>query len=267
MSAAAVRRAGAPARRVRAQGVALPAAVVVGLLALAQVLTVTGVLPRTYFPPPTEVLTALGRLLTGPMLWADVGGTLAGWAISLGIAVVAGTALGVLLGKVAPLQWLLMPVIEFLRPIPSIALIPLVILTIGGGRTGEVVLATYAALWQMLVAAVYASRTVDPVARDTARVFGFGRAQETRWLTLPAMLPGLMTGVRIASATALIITITTEILIGVPGLGEGLNLARNAGDLARMYAYIVVIGVVGLAINAVFTLVSRRFLAWQGAVR
>lgn len=251
----------------RLRAAALPAAVVLGLLALVQLLTVTDVLPRTYFPPPTEVLGALARLLGSSALWSDIGSTLVGWSLALGIAVVLGTAVGILLGSLPPLQWLLNPVIEFLRPIPSIALIPLVILTLGGGRTGEVFLATYAAVWQMLVAAIYAAAAVDPVARDTARAFGFSRTQSIRWLTLPAMLPGLVTGVRIASATALIITVTSEILIGVEGLGRGLNLARNAADVERMYAYIVVIGVVGLLINTVFTVVSRRLLAWQGARR
>ncbi|QDB80714.1 ABC transporter permease subunit [Georgenia wutianyii] len=248
----------------RTRAVALPAAVVLGLLALAQVLSVTDVLPRRYAPPPTEVLAALGRLLAGPALWADIGATLVGWAVSLAIAVLVGTAVGLLLGSVRPVRWLLTPVVEFLRPIPSIALIPLVVLTLGRGREGEVFLAAYAAVWQMLVAAIYATSAVDPVARDTARAFGFSRLHTIRWVTLPAMVPGLVTGVRIASATALIITVTSEILLGVPGLGEGLNLARNAGDLTRMYAYVVVIGVVGLGINTAFTALTRRFLTWRG---
>lgn len=257
--------ASAPATRLRSA--ALPAAVVVGLLVLLQALSVAEVLPRSYAPPPTEVLGSLGRLLTGAALWSDIGSTLVGWGVSLAIAVVLGTAVGLLLGSVRWVQWLLTPVVEFLRPIPSIALIPLVILTIGGGREGEVFLAAYAAVWQMLVAAIYATGAVDPVARDTARAFGFTRTQTVRWVTLPAMVPGLVTGVRIASATALIITVTSEILIGVPGLGQGLNLARNAGDLTRMYAYVVVIGVVGLAINTLFTVVTRRYLAWTEARR
>jgi len=255
-------------RESRLQAVALPAAVVVGLLALLQLLSVTDVLPRSYAPPPTEVLAALGRLLAGPALWADIGSTLVGWAVSLGIAVVLGTVVGMLLGSVRWVQWLLTPVVEFLRPIPSIALIPLVVLTIGGARDGAVFLAAYAAVWQMLVAAIYATGAVDPVARDTARAYNLSRLQTVRWLTLPAMVPGLVTGVRIASATALIITVTSEILLGgVPGLGQGLNLARSAGDLTRMYAYVVVIGIVGLAINTVLTVLARRVVGWQGARR
>lgn len=245
----------------------LPAVVVVAFLVLAQVLSVMGVLPRADFPPPTEVAAALGRLVVTPGLWQDIGQTLGGWAESLGIAVVVGTALGVVLGRVRVVQALLMPAIEFLRPIPSIALIPLVILTIGGGKPGEVFLAAYAAMWQMLVSAIYAVGSVDPAAAETARAFSFGRRDTLRWVTLPSMLPGLVTGVRIASATALIIVITSEILIGVPGLGSGLNLARNAAAVDRMYAYIVVIGLVGYGLNAAVRALERRVIGWHPSVR
>jgi len=245
----------------------LPLGVVLGVLLLWQVLAVTGVLPRADFPPPTQVAAALGQLLTTPALWANVAATLGGWAASLAIAVVLGTALGVVLGRVRVVQALFTPVIEFLRPIPSIALIPLVILTIGGGKPGEIFLATYAAVWQMLVAAIFAVGSVDPVAAETARAFSFSRRDTLRWLTLPSMLPGLVTGVRIASATALIIVVTSEILIGVPGLGSGLNLARNAAAVDRMYAYIVVIGIVGYGLNAAIRAVERRVIGWHPSVR
>ncbi|PFG39662.1 ABC-type nitrate/sulfonate/bicarbonate transport system permease component [Georgenia soli] len=259
---------GRPARRSgRFAGPWLPLGVVLGFLVLVQLLSVTGVLPRADFPPPTEVAAALGQLLTTPALWTDVAQTLGGWAVSLVIAVVLGTALGVVLGRVRVVQALFTPVIEFLRPIPSIALIPLVILTIGGGKPGEIFLAAYAAVWQMLVAAIYAVGSVDPVAAETARAFSFSRRDTLRWLTLPSMLPGLVTGVRIASATALIIVITSEILIGVPGLGSGLNLARNAAAVDRMYAYIVVIGLVGYGLNAAIRAVERRVIGWHPSVR
>jgi len=261
----------APGRRSRPSGRFagpwLPLGVVLGFLLLWQILAVTEILPPEDFPPPTQVAVALGQLLITPALWADVGSTLAGWAVSLAIAVVLGTAVGVVLGRVPAVQALFTPVIEFLRPIPSIALIPLVILTIGGGKPGEIFLAAYAAVWQMLVAAIYAVGSVDPVTAETARAFSFSRRDTLRWLTLPSMLPGLVTGVRIASATSLIIVITSEILIGVPGLGAGLNPARNAAALDRMYAYIVVIGLVGYGLNAAIRAAERRVISWHPSVR
>lgn len=229
---------------------ALPAGVVLGVLVLAQLAAVTGLAPASALPPPTAIAGDLVRLLVSSTLWVDVGQTALGWGAALGIAVVVGTAAGLLLGRLALVRAFVTPTVEFLRPIPSIALIPLVILTIGGGKQGEIALATYAALWQMLIAALYAAGSVDRVAEETARAFHLGRWHRLRWVTLPSMLPGLATGVRIASATSLIIVITSQILIGSPGLGRGLNLARSGGDLERMYAYIVVIGLVGLALNS-----------------
>ncbi|MGC5626955.1 ABC transporter permease [Georgenia sp. Z1344] len=263
----------APARvrsrlRVRRAGdVLLPLGVVVLLLALLQVLAVTGAIPSDYLPPPTEIGGELVTLLGGATLWGHIGSTVTGWAMSLGIAAVLGTLVGILLGSVESLRALTTPLVEFLRPLPSIALIPLVILLIGGGRTGEVFLASFAAFWQMLVAAIDSARSVDPVARETAAAFGLNGRQRIAWVYLPSMLPQLITGVRIASAMALVIVVTTEILIGVPGLGQGLNLARSGGELARMYAYIVVIGIVGLVLNAAIRWVGDRAISWHPSVR
>ena len=245
----------------------LPVATTAGLVLLVQLAVGVGVLPRSYVPPPSVIVGELAALVTEASTWNLVGSTIVAWATSLAVAIVLGTFGGVLFGSVRAVQAVLMPVIEFLRPIPSIAMIPLVVLTIGGGREGEVFLAGYAAFWQMLVAAVYATGSVDPVARDTAKAYGFSLPQRIAWVTLPSMLPGLLTGVRIASATALIITITSEILIGAPGLGQGLNLARSGGNLPRMYAYVVAIGLVGLVLNSGLSALSRRLLHWHPSGR
>lgn len=239
---------------------ALPVGVVVGLLLPAQLAVTVGLVPDTALPPPTAILGEFVGLVLGSALWVDAGQTVLGWAAALGLAIVVGTAVGLVLGRLALVRAFVTPVVEFLRPIPSIALIPLVILTIGGGKSGEIALASYAALWQMLIAALYASGSVDRVSEETARAFHLGRWHTLRWVTMPSMLPGLATGARIASATSLIIVITSEILIGSPGLGRGLNLARSGGDLERMYAYIIAIGLLGVALNTVLRLVERRLL-------
>ncbi|MGO1584209.1 MAG: ABC transporter permease [Actinomycetaceae bacterium] len=251
----------------RAGDVALPLAVVLVLLVALELLVRSGAVPAAYLPPPTEIAGELVTLLGGATLWGHVGSTLTGWALSLAIAGVLGTVVGIVLGSSETLRALTTPLVEFLRPLPSIALIPLVILLIGGGRTGEVFLASFAAFWQMLVAAIDSVRSVDPVARETAAAFSLTARQRVAWVYLPSMLPQLITGLRIASAMALVIVVTTEILIGVPGLGQGLNLARSGGELARMYAYIVVIGVVGLLLNTALRWIGDRFISWHPSVR
>ena len=108
-------------------------------------------------------------------------------------------------------------VIEFLRPIPSVALIPLAILIYGTGLQSKVFLAAFASFWQLLVATLYGVQDVDPVATDTARSFGLGRIQRLFRVTLPSAVPYIATGIRIASAVSLILTVTAELVIGSAG--------------------------------------------------
>jgi ABC-type nitrate/sulfonate/bicarbonate transport system permease component len=245
----------------------LPIATVLALLLVWELAVRGGVFPERYAPPPTVILGRLGSMLTEGAVWQAALDTLAGWGLSLLISVVVGTVLGTLLGRFAAASAFFRPIVEFLRPIPSIAMIPLAVLMIGSGKPTEVFLATYAGLWQMLVAAVAAVGAVDPVARQTARSFGLSRASQLRHVELPSMLPRLVTGIRIASSTVLIFCITAELLIGMPGLGAGLGAARGVGDLPRMYAYIVIIGVLGFFLSWLLKQLESRLLFWHESVR
>jgi ABC-type nitrate/sulfonate/bicarbonate transport system permease component len=157
--------------------------------------------------------------------------------------------------------------IEFLRPIPSVALIPLAILIYGTGLESKVFLAAFASFWQVLVATLYGVQDVDPVATDTARSFGFSRPQRLLRVTLPSAVPYIATGLRIASAVSLILTVTAELVIGAAGLGRSINLARSGGNEELMYALILATGVLGLLLNTIFTRVERRVLHWHPSQR
>jgi ABC-type nitrate/sulfonate/bicarbonate transport system permease component len=108
---------------------------------------------------------------------------------------------------------------------------------------------------------------VDPVATDTARSFGFSRVQRLFRVTLPSAVPYVATGLRIASAVSLILTVTAELVIGSAGLGRSINLARSGGNEELMYALIVATGVLGLVLNTVFVKVERRVLHWHPSQR
>lgn len=249
------------------QRIWLPAVAVVALLALWEASVRGGLLPLRYAPPPTVILAELGLALGERAVWAQLGATLAAWAASLAIAVAIGIPVGTGLGLSRPASAFFRPIIDFLRPIPSIAMIPILVLVIGTGTSTEILLAVYAALWQLLISAMAAARAVDPVAMDTARSFGLSRAARARHLLLPSMLPHLLTGLRVASATALILCITSELLIGSPGLGAGLGAARAVGDLPRMYAFIVLIGLLGLGLTTALQALGARTLFWHESQR
>jgi ABC-type nitrate/sulfonate/bicarbonate transport system permease component len=245
----------------------LPWASVVGVLVLFDVLPRIGILPRDHFPPISETLSTLGEQLGEASFWEAVGNTLQGWALGLAIAAALAIPIGIVIGSSRMLYRAMRGVIEFLRPIPSVALIPLAILIYGTGLKSKVFLAAFASFWQLLVATLYGVQDVDPVATDTARSFGFSRTQRLFRVTLPSAVPYIATGLRIASAVSLILTVTAELVIGAPGLGQSINLARSGGNEELMYALILTTGVLGVLLNLIFVFAERRVLRWHPSQR
>lgn len=243
--------------------IVLPTVTALAILGVWEFAGRTGAIPSRYAPSPSTIAVNLAQLLGTAELWQDIAQTLLGWALSLLIASIIGIAAGLLLGSSRLLSAFFAPVVAFLRPIPSIAVIPIAVLLIGSGKQTEVSLATYAALWQMLIAALAAVGGIDPIARDTAAAYSLPRLYYLRRVVLVSMMPALATGLRIASATALIFCITSELLIGSPGLGSGLSNAREVGNLPKMYAYIFVIGILGTILTAALQAIERRALFWE----
>lgn len=244
---------------------ALPWLGLLAVLAVGELLT--RVIGSRYFPPVSEMLGALVDEAGTSGLWAAVGHTLQGWAIGLGLAAAIAVPAGIMIGSSALLYRSLRGVIEFLRPIPSVALIPLAVLIYGSGLESKVFLATFASTWPLLMQTLYGVQDVDPVATDTARAFGFGRAQRLLRVTLPGAIPYIATGVRISAAVALILCVTAELVIGAPGLGREINLARQGEAVDVMYGLIIATGLLGWALNAIFTRAERRVLHWHPSQR
>jgi ABC-type nitrate/sulfonate/bicarbonate transport system permease component len=246
---------------------------VLGLLGLATFAVVleiaprAGLVPSAYAPPTSRIAVALGRMAGEAEFWQGLRDTVETWAIGLGIAVAAGVVVGVVLGAVPVLWELTSTTVEFLRPIPSVALIPLVVVLYGSTVKSAVVLVVYAAFWQVLVQVLHGVADVDPVARDTARAFQLGRWYRIRYLVWPTALPYVVTGVRLAASVALILAITGELVVGSPGLGKQIEVARQSAAVADVYALVVVTGILGLLANALTRSVERRVLAWHTAFR
>jgi ABC-type nitrate/sulfonate/bicarbonate transport system permease component len=242
----------------------------VGLLGFGAVLEFAprlGLVPIEYAPPTSRIVSALVGEAGEPRFWSALRDTLVTWGIGLGIAVAAGVVLGVLIGAVPALRAATASTIEFLRPIPSVALIPLAALLYGATIRSTLVLVVYASFWQVLVQVLHGVIDVDPVARETALAYRLGRWARVRYLVWPTALPYAVTGVRLATAVALILTITGELILGSPGLGQEILVAQNSGAVPQMYALVVVTGLLGLVANLLARAAERRVLAWHPAVR
>ncbi|MFC4507256.1 MULTISPECIES: ABC transporter permease [Streptomyces] len=251
----------------RGGNVALGAAGLAAFLALGEAVPRLGLVKEAYFPPTSRIFGALGDELADSAFWLALGDTLTGWALGLAIAVGAGVVAGVVVSVVPHLREATASTIEFLRPIPSVALIPLAVLLYGTELRSVLLLVVYAAFWQVLIQVLYGIQDVDPVAEETARSYGLGPWARVRYVLWPTALPYVMTGVRLAAAVALILTITAELVIGAPGLGARIAVAQTSQAVPEMYALIVVTGVLGLIVNVGARTVERSALAWHQSVR
>ena len=201
-----------------------PTVAVLCALALWELVVGIGLLNEDHVPSMTATVAELAELLGDGEFWSAVGSTLQGWALGLGIAAALAIPLGILIGS-SPLAYRSVRfVVEFLRPIPSVALVPLAVLIYGVGLESKVFLAAFASFWPLFVQTLYGVQDVDPVATDTARSFGLGRFERLWRIKLPSAVPYIATGLRISSAVALILAVTAEIVIGSPGLGRSINV-------------------------------------------
>jgi ABC-type nitrate/sulfonate/bicarbonate transport system permease component len=237
------------------------------LLVLVEALPRLGAVSPSYLPPTSRIASALVAEAATGSFWSAVADTLIGWALGLLIAVVAGVVVGVVIGSVPLLRAVTASTVEFLRPIPSVALIPLAVLLYGTALQSTLLLVVYAAFWQVLVQVLYGVADVDPVADETARSYRLGRWARVRYVLWPTALPYVFTGVRLAAAVALVLAVTTELIIGSPGLGAEIGVAQSSNAVPTMYALIVVTGLLGVAINIAARLAERELLAWHQSVR
>ncbi|MBP3037778.1 ABC transporter permease [Arthrobacter sp. zg-ZUI100] len=271
---AEVLRTGRTAQRsaVRPGARGIPKAVLGGAGVLAflliwELIPAVGLVEARFLPPASEVIMALFRDFGLTAFWAAVGETLLAWALGLAAAVVSAAVLGLIIGMSPFLRRFTNSTIEFLRPVPSVALIPLAVLLFGVKIESSLMLIIYACFWQVLIQVLYGVADVDNVATQTAQSYGFSRLQRIRDVVFPTVLPYLMTGIRLAASVALILAITAELIIGSPGLGREIANAQSGGAISGMYALVLATGLLGVAINMVMRLVERRVLAWHPSVR
>ncbi|HEY6068257.1 MAG TPA: ABC transporter permease [Gaiellaceae bacterium] len=227
----------------------------------------TGVISEKDLPAMSTTFRELWSLMQTGGFWLAFGQTVRGWALGLAVATVLAVPIGILLGSSEFAASAFRVPIEFLRPIPSAALIPLLFLTLGTTLKSEIFLASFGAFWPLLVQTMYGVRDVDPIAMDTARSFGVGGLERLYRITLPSAVPYIATGLRISSTVSLILAFTAELFMGLPGLGQKVNFAQAYGLDKQLYAYALATGFLGVAIHLAMTALERRALRWHPSQR
>jgi ABC-type nitrate/sulfonate/bicarbonate transport system permease component len=240
---------------------------IIGFLLLWELVPRVGIVEPRFLPPASEVIAALITDFGLTAFWVAVGETMLAWAIGLVMAIVLAVVLGFIIGSSMFLRKFTNSTVEFLRPIPSVALIPLAVLLFGVKIESTLMLVVYASFWQVFIQVLYGVADVDNVAMQTAKSYGLGTMARVRHVVFPTALPYLMTGIRLAASVALILAITAELVIGSPGLGREIALAQSGGAISGMYALVLATGLIGVVINLVMRFIERKTLSWHSSIR
>ena len=240
-------------RRLNLEGAAFLVAVVI----LWQVAKDTGAVTSDFLASPTEIVKASGDLIEAGTLpaetWHTLYVTLLGWAI----AGVLGVAVGLALGLSAGVWRYSMASIEFLRALPAISFVPVAVLLLGFSVKTELLVVVYVSIWPIIVNTVYGARAVTPLHDDLARMLKLGRAARVWRLVLPTTMPYLLVGLQFALTLSLALALVAEMIGNPVGIGHGLIAAQNSLQAAQMFCYVVLVGALGLVLNAGFLLLAR----------
>jgi ABC-type nitrate/sulfonate/bicarbonate transport system permease component len=247
--------------------VLVPLAAVLVALVFWELVSRGGLIAKRDLPAMSSTFSELWSLMKTGSFWLAFGHTVRGWAIGLGLAAALAVPIGIALGSSEFAARAFRVPIEFLRPIPSAALIPVLFLTLGTNLKSEIFLATFGAFWPLLVQTMYGVHDVDPLAVDTARSFQVTRPERLYKITLPSALPYIVTGLRISSTVSLILAFSAELFMGTPGLGHELNYASAFGLNTEIYALALATGFLGVAIHYAMVALERRVLRWHPSQR
>ncbi len=255
---------GRPARLLGLGGRALHrSAALLALAAIWETAPRAGLVDRVFLPPLSEVLAAWWELLRTGQLADHVGASLTRSLTGLALAVVTAIPLGLLIGWYRPLADLLSPLLEVFRNTAALALLPVFVLILGLGETSKIALVVYACSWPILLNTVAGVKGVDPLLIRSARSMGLNHLRLFQKVILPAAVPTVFTGVRLAGAYSILVLVAAEMVGAKAGLGYLVNYAQYNFAIPDMYAGIITISAIGLVVNQLLVAGERRFSTWR----
>jgi len=237
-----------------------PFAVVAALLLLWQGAALA--VHSSYLPPMTEILPVLGTLLRSGDLYPELASTLARLFAGLGIGLAVGIPLGLVSGRSRAVEHFITPILAAFYPVPKAALMPIVMLWFGAGDLSKILIIVLTVSLPLVYHAQQGARTVDEKLIWSAQAVGCGSLRRLRRVILPAALPEILIGARVAIVIGVIVTITSEMIVRQSGLGNYLFTALDMGQYAMTYAVILVIAALGFLLDWAFETVRRWLTPW-----
>jgi NitT/TauT family transport system permease protein len=237
------------------------------LLVLAQIVAWTIGIRQSSLAAPVDILAAGYEALSEGTIWKATFQTIAAAAGGLALGGGLGLIAGIILGLSRPLTRLMQVSVDSFRPIPSVALLPLALLIFGFGYTLEISVVSFACFWPMLITSQSAVGSVDRRLLEVSRVLRLGALSCVAKIVLPAALPRIFIGGRLAAGIALIVAVTAEIALNPMGLGYELMSAQQNLQPDLMFALLFWVGLVGWTLNRVLMIAQARLFGAAGGGR
>ncbi|HMN79069.1 MAG TPA: ABC transporter permease [Burkholderiaceae bacterium] len=235
------------------------------LTVLVEVLARTGLINAVLVPPPSIVARRIATIVASGSFAEPMAHTLYLLAVAYAIGCVLAVGTGLLMGRFRVVHGLLEPLVEVMRPLPKPALLPPLILFLGLGDTMKITVIALGVFFPVLINTIQGVRGTDPVMLDAARTFQHSGAAMLWKVVLPSALPLILTGMRIALAIGLVLVVIAEMMAGTGGIGYLIVDMQRSFRIPDMYAWSVILALLGFALNEVFERLERRATHWSGA--
>lgn len=220
---------------------------------------------KVFLPTPEATLGSLRDGLTGGELLAQSGQTLRRMVEGWLLACLAGMLLGALIGTSAMARAWLQPMLEFVRPLPASAVMPLAISIFGLGPNMVLSVVAFGAMWPVLLATLHGFASVEPRLREVATALQLPRTTFIVKVGLPSAMTDILAGMRLSMTVSLIVAVVGEMIASQSGLGQAILLAARSFRASELFAGVVLLGLIGFGANALLTSAERRLLRWQRA--
>jgi sulfonate transport system permease protein len=233
------------------------------LVALWQLIADARLVSPVFLPGPDRAWRALVSGLAGGDLAWNLVGTIERMIYGWLLASLVGIALGALIGISAAARAYLGPMLEFLRPLPASAIIPVAIALLGLSDAMVLAVIAFGALWPMLLSTIHGFAAVEPRLYEVSRLLGLSRIGVIWKVALPNALPDILAGMRLGLTVALILAVVGEMLASRDGLGQWILLAARSFRSADLFAGVILLGLIGYVSALLLSAVEYRLLRWR----
>lgn len=232
-------------------------ALIVGLWA-----TFVAVRRSPFFPSPLVIAEHFQQNWLFARFASDVVPSLitvfGGYLIALALGILVGVALGLL----PRVEWVVDPVVQFMRSLPALAIIPLVLVIGGIGVESKLILVALGAFWPILLNTIDGVRSIDPEVIRMAAVYRLPLRERLVRIMIPGALPQVMAGARVSLAIAFVLMVGSELYAASRGIGFFVLQSQQSFAIADMWSGIILLGVLGYIFSAVFTAIERKVVHW-----